>query len=199
MLFSFFCEIWKEIIDRMSELLSMQGGFESSRLVKIISKWWLKFQSVSHTKLSYCHGSLIHCFLLVPCYCCDVCVCVCVCVDVCGRDRAIIADQRLSWASLTVPAAAHSRTFKYSPVSPFHCQIVVDVFMCCLEFPVPVGVPDHCCCLVLWVGVPFSIAVFLVLCLDSSLFTTIHLCCSSRSLRHSSPSCYCLLFHYLAT
>lgn len=52
MLFSFFCEIWKEIIDRMSELLSMQGGFESSRL-KIISKWWLKFQSVSHTKLSY--------------------------------------------------------------------------------------------------------------------------------------------------
>ncbi len=25
-----------------------------------------------------CHGSLIHCFLLVPCYCCDVCVCVCV-------------------------------------------------------------------------------------------------------------------------
>ncbi len=32
------------------------------------------------------------------------------------------------------------------------------------------------------------------LCLDSSLITTIHLCCSSKSLCHSSPSYHCLLF-----
>ncbi len=72
-----------------------------------------------------CHGSLIHCFLLVPCYCFDVCRCV---VGVTEPSPLISTSAEPRWQCQLQLIHAPSNTHQFSP---FHCQIVVDVFTYC--------------------------------------------------------------------
>ncbi len=111
----------------------------------------------------------------------------------CGRDRAITlisasAEPRYQCQLQLIHAPSNTHQFLLSivrslsmsphsvPSSRFRLVFLILAAVWCREL-----VFRQPCC------------VF-TLCLDSSLITTIHLCCSSKSLCHSSPSYHCLLF-----